>query len=232
MSVQQHFAMQTCCATGIGCSISKKNVALPYAGVSTTIRLAALNTNTKARSSLQSASTQHEWQQTTAYILCCIAACWQLGNVLTHLPSVQFEYATPWLIGQQAECKGDNAPAPPPASAVLVCSFDEVGESRQLHATALVPGRHGCTWLRCTGHGSAAPAAVNARQAPTVAAGLCGEQLFERLRSSILLVLFRRSAMYCASRPPLPMRILVSTTSHYYRLTVCVKVVGNCAAVA
>ena len=45
---------RTCCATGIGCSISKKNVAFPYAGVSTTMRLAAANTKTKACSSLHS----------------------------------------------------------------------------------------------------------------------------------------------------------------------------------
>ena len=45
--------IQTCCVTGIGCSISKKKVALPYAGVSTTIRLAAWNTKTNACSSLR-----------------------------------------------------------------------------------------------------------------------------------------------------------------------------------
>ena len=46
-------AGDTCRETGIGCSISKKNVALPYAGVSTAILLAASNTNTNDRSSLR-----------------------------------------------------------------------------------------------------------------------------------------------------------------------------------
>ena len=45
--------VRTCAAMGMGCSISKRRVALPYSGVSITMRLAASNTKMKERSCLR-----------------------------------------------------------------------------------------------------------------------------------------------------------------------------------